>query len=238
MRAFLYGLALQWRLDLRSKTMLISCYLVPLLFFFFIGGIFTSINPESRYTLIQSMTVFGVSMGALIGLPPPLVEIYGSDIQKVYKANGVPLYLGVVTHFISAFIHLLIMCAIIYFVAPITFDATPPADLPAYFGSLALFIATSLSVGCVLGLLVKNMSKLTMISQVIFLPSIMLSGIMFPVSMLPKELAYFGKVFPATLGFELMTNDISNPVLYIPLILLFVIAALLCGYVLSTRVKK
>ena len=45
-------------------------------------------------------------MGALIGLPPSLVEIYSSDIKKVYKANGVPLYLGLVLTNISAYIHL------------------------------------------------------------------------------------------------------------------------------------
>ena len=96
MSAFLYGVSLQWKLDIRSKTLLITCYIVPLLFFAVMGGIFTSVMPEARYTLIQSMTVFGVTMGALIGLPPSLVEIYSSDIKKVYKANGVPLYLGLV----------------------------------------------------------------------------------------------------------------------------------------------
>ena len=37
MGAFLYGTALQWRLDIRSRTLLITCYVVPLLFF---AGIF------------------------------------------------------------------------------------------------------------------------------------------------------------------------------------------------------
>ena len=105
MNAFLYGIALQFKLDIRSKTMLITCYVVPLLFFAFMGGIFTSVNPEAANTLIPSMTIFVVSMGALIGLPPSLTETYGSEIKKVYKANGVPLYLGVVTHFLSAFLH-------------------------------------------------------------------------------------------------------------------------------------
>lgn len=49
------------------------------------GGIFTSVNPSARETLVPSMTVMGVSMGALIGLPPSLVEIYGSDIKKCTK---------------------------------------------------------------------------------------------------------------------------------------------------------
>ena len=82
MRAFLYGVFLQWKLDIRSKTLLITCYIVPLLFFLIMGGIFTSVMPEARYTLIQSMTVFGVTMGALIGLPPSLVEIYSSNIKN------------------------------------------------------------------------------------------------------------------------------------------------------------
>lgn len=207
MSAFLEGVALQWKLDIRSKSLLITCYVVPLLFFAVMGGIFTSIIPGAKHTLIQSMTVLGVSTGALIGLPPSLVEIYGSDIKKVYKANGVPLYLGLVSMFLSAFIHLLIMCAIIYIIAPIAFDAAPPENLPLYFGSLAIFIAVSLSIGSVLGLLMKNQAKLTMISQLVFLPSIMLSGIMFSVDLLPKVWELVGKVFPASWGYVLMVED-------------------------------
>lgn len=207
MSAFLYGVVLQWKLDIRSKSLLITCYVVPLLFFVVMGGIFTSINPEAKNTLIQSMTVLGVSTGALIGLPPSLVEIYGSDSKKVYKANGVPLYLGLVSMFLSAFIHLLIMCAIIYIIAPIAFHAVPPASMAVYFSSLAIFIAVSLSIGSVLGLSIKNQAKLTMISQVIFLPSIMLSGIMFPVDLLPRFFKIVGKIIPATWGYKSMVDD-------------------------------
>lgn len=237
MSAFLYGVALQWKLDIRSKSLLITCYVVPLLFFAVMGGIFTSINPEAKYTLIQSMTVLGVSTGALIGLPPSLVEIYGSDIKKVYKANGVPLYLGLVSMFLSAFIHLLIMCAIIYIVAPIAFDATPPASLLLYFGSLAIFIVVSLSIGSVLGLSVKNQAKLTMISQVIFLPSIMLSGIMFSVDLLPRFFKIVGKIFPATWGYKLMVDDSFYFENLWSLAAILLASAILCGFLLK-RLKS
>lgn len=233
MSAFLYGVVLQWKLDIRSKSLLITCYVVPLLFFAVMGGIFTSINPNAKYTLIQSMTVLGVSTGALIGLPPSLVEIYGSDIKKVYKANGVPLYLGLISMFLSAFIHLLIMCAIIYIVAPIAFDASLPENLPLYFGSLTIFVAISLSVGSVLGLAVKNQAKLTMISQVIFLPSIMLSGIMFPIDLLPRIFEIAGKIFPSTWGYKLMVNDGFYFENLWPLIVVFLVAAILCSFFLK-----
>ena len=206
MSAFLYGAALQWKLDLRSKSLLITCYVVPLLFFALMGGIFTSVNPEAKATLIQSMTAMGVSMGALVGLPPTLAETYGGDIKKVYKANGVPFYLGAATMFLSAFVHLSIMSIIIYLAAPVAFGAAPPANVLLYFGALAVFIAVSLCIGCVLGLTIKNQAKLTMVSQMIFLPSIMLSGIMFPADLLPRFLRAAGKIFPVTWGYRSMAD--------------------------------
>ena len=231
MSAFFYGVALQWKLDVRSKSLLITCYIVPLLFFGIMGGIFTSINPEAKNTLIQSMTVMGVSMGTLIGFPTSLVEIYGSDIKKVYQANGVPLYLAMITMFLSALIHLLMMSAILFIAAPVAFDARLPSSPPSYFCSLAFFIAVSLSVGCVLGLTVKNQAKLTMISQLIFLPSIMLSGILFSADLLPSVLAWMGKVFPAVWGYSLM-NAFSFISVW-PLAAILAASVLICGFQLE-----
>lgn len=206
MKAFLYGVGLQFKMDIRSKTMLITCYLVPLVFFFFMSGIFTSIDPSAVNTLIPSMSVFVITMSALIGLPPSLGEVYGGDIKKVYKANGVPLSLGVVTQFISSFIHTLIVCLIVFAVAPFVFKAKLPANLPLYFCSLVALLCVTLAIGCIIGLLVKTQAKQTMVAMIIFLPSVMLSGIMFPATMLPDFMQYLAYIFPATIGFQAMTD--------------------------------
>ena len=206
MKAFLYGVGLQFKMDIRSKTMLITCYLVPLVFFFFMSGIFTSIDPSAVNTLIPSMSVFVITMSALIGLPPSLGEVYGGDIKKVYKANGVPLSLGVVTQFISSFIHTLIICLIVFAVAPFVFKAELPANLPLYFCSLVALLCVTLAIGCIIGLLVKTQAKQTMVAMIIFLPSVMLSGIMFSSAMLPDFMQYLAYIFPATIGFQAMTD--------------------------------
>ena len=198
MNGFLYNVALQWKLDIRSKSLLVACYIVPLIFFLLMGGIFTSVMPEMGSTLIQSMIVMSVSMGAFIGLPPSLIETYGSDIKKVYKANGVPIYWGLVTMFLSAFVHLMITSVVIVLLAPVLFEASLPTQLPFFFFALAIYIIVSLSIGSILGLVVKNQAKLTMIAQLVFLPSIMLSGIMFPIDLLPDFLETIERVFPAS----------------------------------------
>lgn len=235
MSAFIYGLGLQWKMDIRSKSLLITCYVVPLLFFILMSGIFISVTPETKYTLIQSMTIMGVSMGALIGLPPSISETYGSDIRKVYKANGVPLAFGLLSMFISAFIHLLIMSLIIYVTAPIFFGAILPANPFLYFCSLCIFIIVSLGIGCVLGLAFKKPEKLTMISQLIFLPSIMLSGILVSTSLLPNFLGLIGKIFPASWGYQLMINDNFNFNNLWFLLIILIISILLCGLLLKRQ---
>jgi len=228
MNSFLYSLTLQWKLDIRSKSLLVTYYIVPIIFFLLMGGIFTSVMPEMGSTLIQSMIVMSVSMGAFLGLPPSLIETYGSDIKKIYKANGVPIHLGLVTMVLSAFIHLMITCMVILLLAPILFKANLPSQFLLFFLALAIYIFVSLSIGSILGLTVNNQAKLTMIAQLVFLPSIMLSGIMFPISLLPDFLQVIGHVFPAYWGYRLMLDKGLRLANLWYLILLTCIAVLTC----------
>ncbi|HIR77061.1 MAG TPA: ABC transporter permease, partial [Candidatus Choladousia intestinipullorum] len=184
------------------------------------------------------MIVMSVSMGSFIGLPPSLIETYGSDVKKVYKANGVPLYLGLVTMLLSAFVHLMISCIIILLLAPILFEAALPAQLPFFFLALAIYIMVSLSIGSILGLVVKNQAKLTMIAQLVFLPSILLSGIMFPIELLPDFLETTGRIFPALWGYRLMSENgfcLENLWYFM---LVFCAAAILCAILLNKQKSK
>jgi len=95
----------------------------------------------------------------------------------------------------------------------------------------------------VLGLAVKNQAKLTMYSQVVFLPSIMLSGIMFSAELLPNFLESIGKLFPATWGYTLLIQkniDISTflPLLLILAISVFASMQLLKKFVLNDTKKE
>ena len=236
MRALLYGIGLQFKFDIRSKSMLITCYLVPLVFFFFMSGIFTSIDTTATKTLISSMTVFTITMSALMGLPPALAEIYGTDIKKVYKANGAPIWFGIITQFISSFIHTIIVCLIIFAVSPLVFKAELPSELLWYFLSLVSLLAVTLTIGCIIGLLFKQQAKLTMIAMIIFLPSIMLSGIMFPAEMLPQFMQYIAYALPATIAFKAMT---SFQVWHIPVLLgLFILLCAVIALLLKLKVKR
>lgn len=165
------------------------------------------------------------------------MECQSGDIKKVYKANGVPLILGLALTNISAYIHLFIMSIILYIAAPLVFHAKIPENPGLYFISLAIFIAVSLSISSIIGLAVKDQAKTSMFSIIVFLPSTMLSGIMFPMELLPKVFKIIGKLFPASWGYQLMTASVFKFKNLLPLLLVFILAIAVCN-ILLRRIDK
>lgn len=116
------------------------------------------------------------------------------------------------------------------FAAPILFKASVPENLPSYVLSLALLIISSMCVATAFGLFVKNVSKLTLLCQVVFLPSIILSGIMFPADMLPEALGAVGKIFPAAWGFQAMCQGNTDLKLLLPLLIISAALLVICAF--------
>ena len=72
-----------------------------------------------------------------------------------------------------------------------------------------------------------------MFSILVFLPSILLSGIMFPGELLPAGFETVGKLFPAFWGYRLMTENAFRLEDVLPLLLIFAVAAFVCGILLG-----
>lgn len=234
MSAFLYEIVLHWKLNLRSKEIPVHYYIVPLIFYLFIGGIFTAIDPGSYKTIIPAMTVFGVTMGGVLGSPYPLIEFYGSENRKAYQVGHIPIWTMAVGNCISGLLHLFIMSMIILFTAPFIFDATQPENMAGYLLALVLLIAADLCTGLVFGLFFQGSSKMGMATQLVFLPSIMLSGVMFSIDLLPDILQNLGKIFPAAWGFKAMVQKQTEFKLLLPILLII----LLCTAISAWKLRR
>jgi ABC-2 type transport system permease protein len=211
MSAFLYETKLLWKISIRNKELLMVYYLIPLLFYLFIGMIFTSVMPEFYENLMQAMIVFGVTMGGIMGSPVPLTESLSPETKKAYRSGNVPLWTLAAGNFISGFLHLLLMSLIIYFTAPLLHDAALPTNTLAFWSGLALMIGSHLSIGTAFGVFVKTVARIGIVGQIVFLPSIMLSGIMFPADFLPHALQMAGKLLPATQCYQIMCSASPDP---------------------------
>ena len=118
-------------------------------------------------------------------------------------------------------------------IAPIAFDAKIPENPGVHFCGVIILIAVSLGISSIIGLAIKDAANTSMFSILIFIPSTMLSGIMFPADLLPKAFRLVGKLFPATWGYALMAeNSLTGHNLW-PLLAIFIASALVCAILLK-----
>jgi len=234
MKPFFYHVLIQWKLDIRNKNVLLPIYVIPLVFFLVMSAVFSSILSGFENVLIPAMITFSVTMGAVLGLPIPLHEIYATDIKKTYKLGNIPSYIPILVSAITFFIHFLTVSLIVILFGNLIFGAVLSAPIYLFIISLFLFIVSCEGIGIFIGTHFKSNSGMILAGQVIFLPSILFSGAMFPVDLLPTPLQVFSKIFPASIGMETM----AATTLKIGLLLILLGFAVLTFALSVIRVRK
>lgn len=198
MNAFLHHFAFEFRTGIRNKQLLLMNYLFPLGFYLMMGFIMPEINPPFRQALIPAMVVFSILAATLLGIPDPLVNARENGIFRSYKINGVPSLSILVIPALTTMLHGLIVTLVITLSAPWLFNAPSPQNWAA-FGLIFFTVAFACAGISVLIGVVSPSSRMTVLwSQVIFVPSMMLGGLMLPYSLLPTIAGKFAQLLPAT----------------------------------------
>lgn len=197
MTAFINHFAFEFRTGIRNKTLLLMNYLFPLGFFLMMGFVMGAINPLFIEGMTPAMVVFAVLAATFLGIPDPLVNARENGIFRSYKINGIPSISILVIPAITTMLHLLIVAGIITAAAGPLFDAPLPIN---WFNYVLVFVVLAFAcagLSVLIGVISAN-SRITVLwSQLFFIPSIMLGGMMFPSSMLPEVAAKFAQLLPA-----------------------------------------
>jgi ABC-2 type transport system permease protein len=203
MSAFTSHFSFEFRTGLRDRPLLLMNYLFPLTFYIVISLLMAQLNPTFRPTIIPTMVIFVTLTSLILGLPNPLVAAREAGIFRSYRVNGVPALSVILVPAITTAMHTVIAALVITFTAPIFFQA----PLPVNWGGFAVFLVLTIFVMAGLGVLIGVISANTRItilwSQLIFLPSIMIGGLMVPRSALTGVLAKIGSLMPSTYSVEI-----------------------------------
>ncbi len=238
MKAFIHHIKLQFVLDLRNKNVLLPIYIIPLVFFVVMSAVFNSIMPDYQAVLIPSMIAFSVTMAALIGMPISLNEIYGTDIKKMYYLGNIPTYVPMLVNIISSFLHFSLLSILIIVLGRLIYNADLPANVFIFIISLIGFILASIGVGLMIGVFAKKTSSITLWGQAVFLPSVILSGAMFPSDMLPKILQYISYILPASLAMRTLPESDSFNFLFVVVMYVIFIIAFVLSYLKSKKLSS
>jgi ABC-2 type transport system permease protein len=206
MNAFIHHFSFEFRTGIRNKQLLLMNYLFPLSFYLMMGFIMPAINPTFRPNIIPALVVFAILSATFLGIPDPLVNAREHGVYRSYKINGIPSISILAIPALTTIMHLGIVAAIITATAPFLFDAPLPVNWLNY---VLIFLAMSFACAglSVLIGVVSPSSRMTVLwSQLIFVPSMLLGGLMLPYSMLPNIAGKFAQLFPATQAMNALTG--------------------------------
>jgi ABC-2 type transport system permease protein len=184
MTAFINHFSFEFRTGIRNRTLLMLNYLFPLGFYLLMGLIMAEINPAFKGTMLPAMVVFAIMAATMLGLPDPLVTAREDGIYRSYKINGVPAFSILVIPALTTILHMVVVSAIITITAPLAFETPSIVHWPG--------------LGVLIGV-ISSSSRMTVLwSQIVFLPSMLLGGMMVPYDMLPEAAGKFSQLLPAT----------------------------------------
>jgi len=196
MTAFIYHFLYDFRTGMRDKTLLLLNYLFPLGFYILMGLLMTGLNPTFAPTMIPAMILVAIMACTLLGLPNPVVESRDAGVFRSFKINGVPALSIITIPILSNLVHIILVSVIISATARPLFGAGIPVNW-GYFALILLVSAFTLaSLGMLIGVVSPNSRMIVLFSQSIFLPSMILGGLMIPSDLLPPALYRVSLLLP------------------------------------------
>lgn len=205
MRMLLVNLKTYYFMTFRNPFLLVSHYILPIVFYLLFSTVLTSINNDAKSSLIIDMSVFAILMNSYIGLPGSVTKYSHGDIKKAYCVSRIRLWHVFFSIGINNIIHCTIITSVISLTAPVLFGAAPP-DISTLALALSVGMVSSTLIGLLIGMCSGSESVSVVVSQLLFLPSLFLSGIMFDDSLLPSFLRDVTVILPAKHILEVYDN--------------------------------
>ena len=206
MTAFINHFLFEFRTGIRNKQLLLLNYLFPLGFYLMMGFIMVDINPPFREVMTPGLVIFAILAATFLGLPDYIVSARESGILRSYRINGIPSLSIMVIPVITTMLHLVIVSAIIVLTAAPLFDAAVPVNW-LHFGIIFLTMAfCCASVSLLIGVISSSTRVTVLWSQLFFIPSMLLGGMMVSYDWLPEAAQQFAQLLPATHAMNAMNG--------------------------------
>lgn len=198
MNAFIHHFAFEFRAGVRNKQLLLMNYLFPLGFYLMMGFVMPAINPPFKGNIIPAMVVFSILAATLLGIPDPLVNARENGVFRSYKINSIPSSSILIIPALTTMLHLVLVAVIITVSAPVLFGAPSPVNWHGFILTFAAMAIACAGLSVLIGVVSPNSRMTVLWSQVIFVPSMLLGGMMVPYSLLPTIAGKFAQLLPAT----------------------------------------
>jgi len=212
MKRFFTLLKNELKLSLRDMNMPIFAVIMPLVILVILGIIYGK-DPAfegAEYTFMEqsfgAVSTVAICASGLMGLPLVVAGYRERRILKRFRVTPVSpaLILGVelAVYVVYCIASLVLLSA----AAALFWGVNIRGSVLAFLGSWLLTMASTLSIGMLVGGLAKNSKQASVIASVLYFPMLIFSGTTLPIEVMPKIMQKIVSVFPLTQGITLMKN--------------------------------
>ncbi len=207
MRPYLAQISSNLRLMGRDRSVLFFSYVFPLVFFFLFAQLFDGRQSAAAMAQVISMVIIiGVLGNGFFGAGMRAVQDRETNVLRRFKVapiNAAPI---IVASLVSGLVAFLPSVFLFFFFAATVYRMPLPHNL----FSIVLFICVGVvafrAMGMIIAAVVNSAQEANILTQILYLPMLFLSGATFPTSIMPDWVQIVAQFMPATYLFQGMQS--------------------------------
>lgn len=203
MRPYLAQISSNLRLMGRDRSVLFFSYVFPLVFFFLFAQLFDGRQSAAAMAQVISMVIIiGVLGNGFFGAGMRAVQDRETNVLRRFKVapiNAAPI---IVASLVSGLVAFLPSVFLFFFFAATVYRMPLPHNL----FSIVLFVSVGVvafrAMGMIIAAVVNSAQEANILTQILYLPMLFLSGATFPLSIMPVWVQTIAQFMPATYLFQ------------------------------------
>ena len=197
MSGYLYHLAYDFRTGVRDKTLMFMNYIFPIGFFLLVGLFMTRINPAFVDIMIPGMILFAIMSATLLSLPSTLIAQREAGILRSFRVNGVPAGALITIPVLGCVFHTALASILVTAGGALLYGGRAPVAWGWFVFVFFLATLTHATLGILIGIVAGSSRAGTLLAQAVYLPSVLLGGLMVPEELIPESLRLVASFLPA-----------------------------------------
>ena len=203
LRPYIAQIRSNLRLMGRDRSVLFFSYLFPLSFFFLFAQSFHATESTGAMTQVITMVlIIGVLGNGFFGAGMRAVQDRETNVLRRFKVAPVGPLPIIVAGIVSGLVAFFPSVFLFFFFGTIIYRAPLPHNLLSILVFLSIGVIAFRALGMIIAGVVNSMQEMSIITQLLYLPMLFLSGATFPLSMMPVWLQSIAQFLPATYLFQ------------------------------------
>lgn len=207
MRPYLAQIRNNLRLMGRDRSVLFFSYLFPMVFFFpfaqLTGG---KQSPAAMAQVICMVIIIGVLGNGFFGAGMRAVQERETNILRRFKVAPVGPGPILAASLVSGLVAFLPSVVLYFVLARIIYHMPIPANVLSIFVFVAVAVVAFRAMGTIIAAVVNSAQEAAILTQMLYIPMLFLSGATFPASIMPVWVQTVAQFLPATYLYQGMQS--------------------------------